>query len=326
MISKFLSFFKFGLFIVFLSTIAIYYVLFKPIKTENPYIIEVEKGEGFNLIINDLYQKNLLSSPLLLKVYCRISGKSRHAQAGEYLLTSSNSSFDLIDNISKGKIYYRKIRFKEGDTFNEVLNDLLKNPNIKIENEDLKLTTIFSKLDITNTSLEGLFHPDTYNFKKGDSYIEILRRSHEKHKQILDEVWKKRSMALPLSNPYEALILGSIIEKEGVEKKEISGVFNRRIKLNMKLQSDPTVIFALGKKIDGNIRSKHLIMRHPYNTYFIRGLPPGPIGLVSKSSLEAAVNPHEGTSLYFVSKGDGFHIFSDTLKDHNNAVKKYQIK
>lgn len=300
--------------------------MFKPIKTENPYIIEVEKGEGFNLIINDLYQKNLLSSPLLLKVYCRISGKSRHAQAGEYLLTSSNSAFDLIDNISKGKIYYRKIRFKEGDTFNEVLNDLLKNPNIKIENEDLKLTTIFSKLDITNTSLEGLFHPDTYNFKKGDSYIEILRRSHEKHKQILDEVWKKRSMALPLSNPYEALILGSIIEKEGVEKKEISGVFNRRIKLNMKLQSDPTVIFALGKKFDGNIRSKHLIMRHPYNTYFIRGLPPGPIGLVSKSSLEAAVNPHEGTSLYFVSKGDGFHIFSDTLKDHNNAVKKYQIK
>ena len=300
--------------------------MFKPIKTENPYIIEVEKGEGFNLIINDLYQKNLLNSPLLLKVYCKISGKSSHAQAGEYLLTSSDSAFNLIDNISKGKIYYRKIRFKEGDTFSEVLNELLKNPYIKIENEDIKLTTIFSKLNILNTSLEGLFHPDTYNFKKGDSYIEILRRSHEKHKQILNEVWKKRSIDLPLNNSYEALILASIIEKEGVEKKEISGVFNRRIKMNMKLQSDPTVIFALGEKFDGNIRSKHLVMRHPYNTYFIRGLPPGPIGLVSKSSLEAAVNPEEGTSLYFVSKGDGFHIFSDTLKDHNNAVKKYQIK
>ena len=164
--------------------------MFKPIKTENPYIIEVEKGEGFNLIINDLYQKNLLNSPLLLKVYCKISGKSSHAQAGEYLLTSSDSAFNLIDNISKGKIYYRKIRFKEGDTFSEVLNELLKNPYIKIENEDIKLTTIFSKLNILNTSLEGLFHPDTYNFKKGDSYIEILRRSHEKHKQILNEVWK----------------------------------------------------------------------------------------------------------------------------------------
>ena len=132
-------------------------------------------------------------------------------------------------------------------------------------------------------------------------------------------------MDLPYKNSYEALILASLIEKEGIEKKQIAGVFVRRLKLGMKLQSDPTIIYALGNDFDGDIKRSDILMKHPYNTYHINGLPPGPIGLVSKGSIEAAINPEEGTSLYFVSKGDGTHHFSDTLKEHNQAVRKYQL-
>jgi UPF0755 protein len=130
---------------------------------------------------------------------------------------------------------------------------------------------------------------------------------------------------LPFKNSYEALILASIIEKEGTEKKQIAGVFVRRLKLRMKLQSDPTIIFALGDEYDGDIKSSHIKMKHPYNTYYIQGLPPGPIGLVSESSIEAALNPEKGNSLFFVSKGDGTHYFSDTLEEHNQAVQRFQL-
>tara|TARA_B100000029_G_C17092084_1_gene784623 strand:- start:171 stop:599 length:429 start_codon:yes stop_codon:yes gene_type:complete len=142
----------------------------------------------------------------------------------------------------------------------------------------------------------------------------------------MNELWKNRVDGLPFKNPYEALILASIVEKEGKERKEIAGVFVRRLNLKMKLQSDPTIIFALGKKYKGDIKRKHIIMKHPYNTYYIKGLPPGPIGLVSKESIEAVLNPSEGEELYFVSRGDGTHQFSVTLEEHNEAVRKYQLK
>ena len=184
---------------------------------------------------------------------------------------------------------------------------------------------IRDRLSIEVKSLEGQFHPDTYNYIRGDSYIDILNRSNLKHQKILGELWTLRSLDLPYKNSYEALILASLIEKEGIEKKQIAGVFVRRLKLGMKLQSDPTIIYALGKDFDGDIRRADILMKHPYNTYHIYGLPPSPIGLVSKSSIEAAINPEEGTSLYFVAKGDGTHHFSDTLKEHNQAVRKYQL-
>ena len=152
-----------------------------------------------------------------------------------------------------------------------------------------------------------------------------MNRSNLKHQKILEELWNLKSLDLPYKNSYEALILASIIEKEGIEKRQIAGVFVRRLQLGMKLQSDPTIIYALGKDFDGDIKRSDITMKHPYNTYHIKGLPPGPIGLVSKSSIEAAINPAEGTSLYFVAKGDGTHHFSDTLKEHNQAVRKYQL-
>ena len=143
--------------------------------------------------------------------------------------------------------------------------------------------------------------------------------------QVVEEVWSSRSIGLPYESSYEALILASIIEKEGIEKKQIAGVFVRRLKLKMKLQSDPTIIFALGDEYAGDIKSSHIKMKHPYNTYHIKGLPPGPIGLASESSIVAALNPEEGDSLFFVSKGDGTHQFSDTLDEHNKAVELFQL-
>ena len=214
---------------------------------------------------------------------------------------------------------------REGSTINELI-DLFKNNTVlkKDKNFDDK-NKIRSDLGLEINSLEGLFHPDTYNYIKGDSYLDILKRSNLKHQKILNKLWNQRNINLPFKNSYEALILASIIEKEGIEKKQIAAVFVRRLKLRMKLQSDPTIIFALGDEYDGDIKSSHIKMKHPYNTYHIKGLPPGPIGLVSESSIQAALNPEEGNSLFFVSKGDGTHYFSDTLEEHNQAVQRFQL-
>ena len=308
------------LFIVILT-----YSLLKPLSIGENIVFEVHKGQGLNQVVDQLYLQHLIARPKLIKFYGKIIKKSEIIQTGEYLVSKNDSVVDLIKKISKGSIYYRQIRLKEGSTLQEMLQALKNNPFITKDKPISDLSIIYSHLNITSKSLEGLFHPDTYNFEKGDSYLGILERAHLIHKQILNEIWMFRSIGLPYKNSYEALILASIIEKEGIEKKEIAGVFVRRLQAKMKLQSDPTIIYALGDKFDGDITKPHINMKHTYNTYHIDGLPPSPIGLVSRTSIEAALNPSKGTSLYFVSKGDGTHFFSDTLEQHNKAVKEYQL-
>ena len=299
--------------------------LFRSIPISETIILNVDKGYGLNQVIETLNQKKLIKRPLILKAYVRVFKSKANIKAGEYLILKDENIYQLIEKINEGRVYYRQIRLKEGSTFNEILNLFNNNNYIKKDNHFYNLDKIKALLNIEVKSLEGQFHPDTYNYIKGDSYIDILNRSNLKHQNILEELWNLRSLDLPYKNSYEALILASLIEKEGIEKKQIAGVFVRRLKLGMKLQSDPTIIYALGKDFDGDIRRADILMKHPYNTYHIYGLPPSPIGLVSKSSIEAAINPEEGTSLYFVAKGDGTHHFSDTLKEHNQAVRKYQL-
>ena len=310
--------------IVFLSGI-LTFSLFRPISITEPIIIDVDQGYGLNQVINSLNKKELTTRPTILKAYVRIFKSRDNIKAGEYLVSKDENIFKLIKKISEGSVYYRQIRLKEGSTYHEILDLFSKNQYVKKDNYFNNVEKVKSILDLDVYSLEGQFHPDTYNYLKGDSYINILNRSNLKHKEILEELWNSRSLNLPYKNSYEALILASLIEKEGIEKRQIAGVFTRRLQLGMKLQSDPTIIFALGKDFDGDIKRSDITMKHPYNTYHINGLPPGPIGLVSKSSIEAALNPEEGTSLYFVAKGDGTHYFSDTLKEHNQAVRKYQL-
>ena len=172
---------------------------------------------------------------------------------------------------------------------------------------------------------EGIFYPDTYYYLKGEAFSSILFQSHKKWKEISNKLWDTRDDDLPYANIMEATTLASIIEKEGTEKETIAGVFINRLKLNMKLQSDPTVIYALGDNFDGDIKRKDLRIDSPYNTYRYRGLPPGPISIVSEDSLRAALRPKETDYLYFVSMGNGFHKFSKNLTDHNKAVLEYQI-
>ena len=299
--------------------------LFRSIPISETIILNVDKGYGLNQVIETLNQKKLIKRPSILKAYVRVFKSKANIKAGEYLILKDENIYQLIEKINEGRVYYRQIRLKEGSTFNEIVSLFTNNNFIKKDNHFYNLDKIKALLNIELKSLEGQFHPDTYNYIKGDSYIDILNRSNLKHQNILEELWNLRSLDLPYKNSYEALILASLIEKEGIEKKQIAGVFVRRLKLGMKLQSDPTIIYALGKDFDGDIRRADILMKHPYNTYHIYGLPPSPIGLVSKSSIEAAINPEEGTSLYFVAKGDGTHHFSDTLKEHNKAVRKYQL-
>jgi len=299
--------------------------LFRPIPITETLIINVDQGYGLNQVINTLAKKELTNRPTILKAYVRIFNSQANIKAGEYLVSKDENIFKLIKKISEGYVYYRQIRLKEGATFNEISDLFSNNQYVKKDHHFNNLEKIKSILDLDVISLEGQFHPDTYNYIKGDSYIDILNRSNLKHQEILEDLWNSRSLNLPYKNSYEALILASLIEKEGIEKRQIAGVFVRRLQIGMKLQSDPTIIYALGKDFDGDIKRSDITMKHPYNTYHIKGLPPGPIGLVSRSSLEAAINPEEGTSLYFVAKGDGTHYFSDTLEEHNRAVRKYQL-
>ena len=299
--------------------------LFRSITISETIILNVDRGYGLNQVIETLNQKKLIKRPLILKAYVRVFKSKANIKAGEYLILKDENVYQLIEKINEGRVFYRQIRLKEGSTFNEILGLFTNNNYIKKDSHFNNLDKIKALLNIEVKSLEGQFHPDTYNYIKGDSYIDILNRSNLKHQNILEELWNLRNLDLPYKNPYEALILASLIEKEGIEKKQIAGVFVRRLKLGMKLQSDPTIIYALGKDFDGDIRRADILMKHPYNTYHIYGLPPSPIGLVSKSSIEAAINPEEGTSLYFVAKGDGTHHFSDTLQEHNQAVRKYQL-
>ncbi len=301
------------------------FTLYRPLPVNETTMIEIEKGYGLNQVIDRLSEQGLVNRPLILKGYVKVFKRSDDIKAGEYLISKTNNALQLIQKVSEGSVYYHQIRLREGSTINELI-DLFKNNTVLKKDENFEdKNKIRSDLGLEINSLEGLFHPDTYNYIKGDSYLDILKRSNLKHQKILNQLWSQRNINLPFKNSYEALILASIIEKEGTEKKQIAAVFVRRLKLRMKLQSDPTIIFALGDEYDGDIKSSHIKMKHPYNTYYIKGLPPGPIGLVSESSIEAALNPEEGNSLFFVSKGDGTHYFSDTLEEHNQAVQRFQL-
>ena len=301
------------------------FTLYRPLPVNETTMIEIEKGYGLNQVIDRLNEQELVNRPLILKGYVKVFKRSDDIKAGEYLISKTNNAIQLIQKISEGSVYYHQIRLREGSTINELIDLFKNNDALKKDKNFEDKNKIRSNLGLEINSLEGMFHPDTYNYIKGDSYLDILKRSNLKHQKILNELWEQRKIGLPFNNSYEALILASIIEKEGTEKNQIAGVFVRRLKLKMKLQSDPTIIFALGDEYDGDIKSSHIKMKHPYNTYYIQGLPPGPIGLVSESSIEAALNPEEGNSLFFVSKGDGTHYFSDTLEEHNQAVQRFLL-
>ena len=292
---------------------------------EKDLLIYIEPGKSSSNIALDLAEKNLTNHPFFLVQYLRLIGKSNSLKSGEYSISNEEDLIDLVSKITEGKYYYRKIQLLEGMRFSEIIELIKKTEGLILNLGKFPDKKILLDLNLTYISPEGIFAPETYFFKKGDTVSNLLGRSYKAQKAYSLNLWSKRQPNLPFKNFYEALILASIIEKEGKEKKEIAGVFINRLNSNMKLQSDPTVIYALGETFDGNIRRKDLRIKNPYNTYVYKGLPPGPISLVTKSSIEAVLNPVLSDNLYFVSRGDGTHKFSVTLREHNRAVRKYQL-
>lgn len=313
--------------IILIGSLGLLYVNFdSKFNLKKELVVDVKQGMSMQDISFLLQSNNLLYSTFFLNQYSRILGKSTQIKTGEYLVTNNDSIFSLLDKFSKGEIYYRSVRFKEGSTFSQLLL-ILKQldgiiDNLKVNPDSLIVKETGSKY----SSMEGIFSPDTYYYKKGDTASSLLVRAYKQQKKELNTLWKNRMPGLPYKSEEDALTMASIIEKEGVEKKRIAGVFINRLNAKMRLQSDPTVIFALGKNFDGNIRKKDLRLKHPYNTYMIKGLPPGPISLVSLESIKAALQPEITNDYYFVSRGDGTHQFSATLEQHNKAVKEYQLK
>ena len=289
---------------------------------QDSFLFEIKQGSTLQEVANELNNRGLILNSFVFKLNAKLHNADQNIKAGEYLLSKNESIFTLQKKFTEGHSFYRKLQLLQGMTIREIFK-LGKSDGIVDDiNNDLEMLKF--KLNIKG-QVEGLFFPDTFYYQKGDLFSSVLKRAFDKQQSIYDGLWNARGENLPYSSLIEAITLASIIEKEGLEKDIIAGVFVNRLKMNMKLQSDPTVIFALGSSFDGNIKRSHLRIENPYNTYRYKGLPPGPIGLVSLSSIEAALNPQESDYLYFVSMNNGFHKFSKTLEEHNQAVLKYQI-
>ena len=291
-------------------------------------VFTVEKGEGLGQVAARLEQQGALRWPLVWRLYSRFMQPDT-IKAGEYALGPYESPRSLLNRLQGGEVISYNVTFAEGLSLKEWRSILANEPKLKQETLGLTAKDIALLLDIPHENPEGWFFPDTYRFEKGDSDFDILTRAHSKMSVELANLWARRKPNLPYDSAYEALIMASIVEKEtGVpsERAAIAGVFVRRLERRMRLQTDPTVIYGMGDNYQGNIRKRDLQTPTPYNTYVIKGLPPTPIANPGKEAIAAALNPGDGTALYFVAKGDGSHYFSSSLTEHNKAVAKYQLK
>ncbi|WP_426702806.1 endolytic transglycosylase MltG [Rhodanobacter sp. Col0626] len=292
--------------------------------------IDISRGSSFKSIVGELRQRNLSTgSPLywrLLAEQMRVAGK---LHAGEYALEPGITPRRLLANMAAGKVLRRLFTIVDGWTFAELRQALAKAEKLNHDGAALDDAAIMQKIGAGGEAPEGRFLPETYAYVKGDSDIDILRRAHESMVKALAALWPGREKNLPLTTPYEALILASIVEKETGrpdERARIAGVFVRRLENHMLLQTDPSVIYGMGASYAGNIRKSDLTTDTPYNTYTRSGLPPTPIALPGKPALEAALHPAAGDALYFVARGDGGHVFASSLEQHNRNVDCYQRK
>ena len=292
-------------------------------------VYQLEAGTSLSSMSENLAKAGILSKPYYLKILARLDGTASKIKAGEYQIPEGITPKLLLNLLVSGKVISHTLTIVEGWTFRELLAAVAAHPKIEQTLYDASYEEIMSLLGMEGEHPEGRFLPDTYHFPKGTTDLAFLERAAKAMEKTLEEKWSQRDQGLPLQSPYEALILASIIEKEtGVasERPEIAGVFVRRLNKGMKLQTDPTIIYGMGDKFDGNIRRKDLTRDTPYNTYTRTGLTPTPICLPGADAIEAAVHPNDGKTLFFVAKGDGSHYFSATLDEHNKAVRKYQLK
>ncbi|GAB3452889.1 endolytic transglycosylase MltG [Massilia terrae] len=299
-----------------------------PITTAEPVIeFAVAPGTGVAGAAQQIVKAGVPVNPFLFAMLARISGKASRIKAGSYELKPNTTPRGLLTQLVRGEFAQEAVTIIEGWTFHQMRQAMASAPNLKHETAQMTDKDILATIAPDFKSPEGLFFPDTYLFAKNSSDMAIFKRAHEAMMERLKAAWEKRDPNLPYANPYEALIMASIVEKETGQKSErpmIAGVFVNRLRTGMLLQTDPTVIYGMGDKYEGKIRKKDLETDTPYNTYMRAGLPPTPIALPGVQSLQAALAPARTEALYFVSRGDGTSKFSENLTDHNKAVNKFQ--
>lgn len=316
--------------LTFLPTLWIYHGLFSrlPLPAEG-YRLEIVRGASFASVIDRMADDGVIPDRWLARAWLRLRPADKSLRAGAVTVTPPQTTVSLLRLLVEGRLPSEsRITVIEGTTYRD-LRRLLAGRNAIRATGIRDDEALMGMLGVQEASPEGLFAPDTYDIGPGETDVDVLRRLYERQKRILAEEWAGRSPGLPYASPYEALIMASIVEKEtGVahERARIAGVFVRRLQGNMRLQTDPTVIYGLGPAFDGNLTRAHLMQVTPYNTYRVSGLPPTPIALPGRAAIRAALHPAEGTELYFVARGDGSHEFSSTLEEHNRAVRRYQLQ
>jgi UPF0755 protein len=295
----------------------------------SPVLFVVERGETLNQVIEKLAVKEVVNA-FWFKLLVKFEGAENRIQAGEYEFISGTTPVQILQFMKKGKVNQHKLSIIEGHTFLQLIHHIQQHPAIKKTlPENAPLLQYASLLNLPDKNLEGRLMPETYFFVRGTSDAEILQRAYRDMQTFLQDVWATREVNEYIKTPYEALILASIVERETAvasERKPIAGLFLQRLKIGMKLQTDPTVIYGMGDTYKGDIRFRDLRKDTPYNTYTRYGLPPTPIAMPGKASIDAVLHPEKSKSLYFVSQGNGTHVFSETLVQHNAAVDEFQRK
>ncbi|MDO8071378.1 endolytic transglycosylase MltG [Janthinobacterium sp. SUN176] len=300
----------------------------QPITTDGEAIpFTISPGSGAHAAGQQIADAGVPIVPILFNMLARIEGKTSKIKAGSYELKPGTTPQRLITQLARGEFAQESLTIIEGWTFKQMRMAMANHAGLKHDTVGLSDKELMAKISPEYVLPEGLFFPDTYLFAKGASEMQIFRQAHAAMIGRLSEAWDKRDPALPYKNPYEALIMASIVEKETGQKSEramIAGVFVNRLKTGMLLQTDPTVIYGMGDNYQGKIRKRDLEADTPYNTYTRGGLPPTPIALAGAQSLTAALAPARTQALYFVARGDGTSQFSANLPDHNRAVNQYQ--
>lgn len=304
-----------------------------PVNALADQLLTIERGTTGSKLAALFEQEKLIDDGKLLPYLLKLKPELNKIKAGTYSLENVKTVQDLLDLLNSGKEVQFNVKWIEGKTFKDWRKDLENAPHLVQTLKDKSNEEIFTLLDLPNVgrsfelkNVEGWLYPDTYNYTPKSTDLDLLKRSAERMKKALNKAWNEREADLPLANPYEMLILASIVEKEtgvAAERAKVASVFLNRLKAKMKLQTDPTVIYGMGENYNGNIRKKDLEMPTPYNTYVIDGLPPTPIAMPSGSSLQAVAHPEKTDFYYFVADGSGGHKFTRNLNEHNKAVQEY---
>nr|WP_244997701.1 endolytic transglycosylase MltG [Pseudomonas viridiflava] len=306
-----------------------YQALHQPLEITQEQLLDVPAGSTPTGVLNRLQTEGVIKDAFWLRLYWRFNLSGQALHSGEYRMVPGMDVDALFGVWKRKEVVQYSLTLVEGWNFRQVRAALAKQAKLDQTLAGLSDAELMTKIGHPDVFPEGRFFPDTYRYVRGMTDAEVLKQAYARLEEVLDEEWAARAADAPYADPYQALIMASLVEKEtGVpqERGQIAGVFVRRLKLGMQLQTDPTVIYGMGERYNGKLTRADLKQATPYNTYVIAGMPPTPISLVGREAIHAALNPVSGDSLYFVAKGDGSHVFSNDLDAHNAAVREYQIK